>query len=360
MNTQKLSFIIPAKDEEATIKTLFQKIKTEVNALEQELEVIFIDDGSTDGTWEEMEALSETFQYEVRAIRMRTNIGKSRALAAGFKAATGDIVFTMDADLQDDPVEIPRFLEKLAKGYDIVSGYKQTRHDPWHKVLPSRVFNKMVSTLNGVVLHDHNCGFKCYRAEVLKTLRLHGEMHRMIPCLASIDGYRSGEIVVKHHPRQFGVSKYGVQRFARGFFDMTTVYFIKNYKDRPMHFFGGLGAILELIGLTSMIAGILMAFLSLPNAGAIITGSFALIAAGPIMVAMGFSTELRISGKGGEIGSPISTDSRIMPRFRGSNILKFPSKKKRRNTAIHSPKKTPSSIHALEDSPLTPHPSPFQ
>ncbi|MBD5778279.1 glycosyltransferase family 2 protein, partial [Pelagicoccus sp. NFK12] len=243
MHQQTLSFVIPAMNEEATLGPLFEGIRSQTRKLGKRLEVVFVDDGSTDSTWQRMRDIADAFPEEVKAVRMRANVGKARALAVGFERATGDVVFTMDADLQDDPVEIPRFLQKLAEGYDLVSGYKQTRHDPWHKVLPSRVFNKMVSKLNGVELHDHNCGFKCYRSEVVKAVKLQGEMHRMIPCLASIEGYRCAEIVVTHHARQHGVSKYGVKRFARGFFDMLTVHFLKNYKDRPLHLFGGLAAV---------------------------------------------------------------------------------------------------------------------
>ena len=158
----------------------------------------------------------------------------------------------MDADLQDDPVEIPRFLAKLDEGYDIVSGWKRSRHDPWHKVLPSRVFNKMLSSLNGVKLHDHNCGFKCYRSEVVKNVTLYGEMHRMIPSLGSIKGFRSSEIEVQHHPRLHGRSKYGVKRFLRGFMDMLTVYFLKHFRERPLHLFGGTGISALIMGAAVM------------------------------------------------------------------------------------------------------------
>jgi glycosyltransferase involved in cell wall biosynthesis len=159
------------------------------------------------------------------------------------------VVFTLDADLQDDPKEIPRFLEALAGGLDVVSGYKQTRHDPWHKVLPSRVFNWMVRRLTGVPLHDINCGFKCYRAEVLRDVRVYGELHRFIPALAAWNRFRVGEIVVEHHPRRFGVSKFGVGRFFRGLMDLLTVTFLSKYDRKPLHFFGWLGAAAFLAGL---------------------------------------------------------------------------------------------------------------
>lgn len=162
---------------------------------------------------------------------------------------TGGVVFTLDADLQDDPKEIPRFLAALDEGLDVVSGYKQTRHDPWHKVLPSRVFNWMVRRLTGVPLHDINCGFKCYRAAVLRDVRVYGELHRFIPALAAWNRFRIGEIVVEHHPRRFGVSKFGVGRFFRGLMDLLTVTFLSKYDRKPLHFFGWLGAAAFLAGL---------------------------------------------------------------------------------------------------------------
>ncbi len=175
--------------------------------------------------------------------RFRQNCGKAAALTAGFRAASGAVIFTLDADLQDDPDEIHRFLEKLGEGFDLVSGWKKVRHDPWHKVLPSRVFNQMLSHFSGVKLHDHNCGFKCYRAEVAKSLTLHGEMHRMVPALSAIGGFKSTEIVVRHHPRVHGVSKYGFERYIRGFMDMVTVGFLRKYRERPSHFLGAIVAI---------------------------------------------------------------------------------------------------------------------
>jgi len=248
MKPNLVSFVIPLKDEEESIRELYTRISAEMTALAQDYEVIFVDDGSTDGSWGVIQEISRQHPETVTACRFRHNSGKAQALAAGFQAAHGDVVFTMDADLQDDPKEIPRFLAKLGEGFDIVSGWKRKRFDPWHKVLPSRVFNKMLSTLVGVQLHDHNCGFKCYRGEVVKNVSLYGEMHRMIPSLASIKGYRATEIEVEHHARVHGVSKYGVKRFLRGFMDMQTVYFLKNFRERPLHFMGGLAMALLLAG----------------------------------------------------------------------------------------------------------------
>ncbi len=233
-----LSFIVPVLDEEATLRPLFSGIADQC-LLCASWEVIFVDDGSRDASWSVIQEIAKERPENVKAIRFRRNLGKADALAAGWRQATGDYVFTMDADLQDDPTEISRFLEKLGEGFDIVTGWKKTRHDPWHKVLPSRAFNLMLSQVNKVKLHDHNCGFKCYRREVVKTIPMYGEMHRMVPSLALMAGFRTAEIAVTHHPRRHGRSKYGWKRFLRGFLDMWTVFFLQNYRQRPMHLLGG-------------------------------------------------------------------------------------------------------------------------
>jgi dolichol-phosphate mannosyltransferase len=231
----ELSFVIPVMDEEATLEELVRGIAANIPAGKNH-EIILIDDGSTDDSWQVIQALADIHSGLVSGIRFRANCGKAAALAAGFEAAGGDVIFTMDADLQDDPSEIPRFLSKLDEGYDLVSGWKQVRHDPWHKVLPSRVFNRMLSRFSRVKLHDHNCGFKCYRREVAKSIRLFGELHRMVPALSGIRGFRVTEIPVQHHPRRFGKSKYGIERFIRGLSDMLTVGFLRVYRERPSHF----------------------------------------------------------------------------------------------------------------------------
>jgi dolichol-phosphate mannosyltransferase len=230
-----LSFVIPVMNEEATLEELTDGILKNVEDIEN-VEVIFVDDGSTDDSWSKIQGLAELFPKQVRGLRFRSNRGKAAALQVGFEAAKGDIIFTMDADLQDDPAEIPRFLEKLEEGYDLVSGWKAVRHDPWHKVLPSRVFNRMLSRFSRVKLHDHNCGFKCYRRQVAKSIQLFGELHRMVPSLAGMQGFKVTEIVVEHHERKFGVSKYGIERFIRGFSDMLTMGFLRVYRERPSHF----------------------------------------------------------------------------------------------------------------------------
>jgi len=244
-----LSFVIPFLNEEATVQELFRQISATVRALPDapSFEVIFVDDGSTDESAARVEELAASHP-EVILLQLRGNFGKSAALAAGFERARGEIVFTMDADLQDDPKEIPRFLAKLEEGYDVVSGFKQKRHDPWHKVIPSRIFNGMVRKLTGIPLRDVNCGFKAYRREVVRSVRLYGEMHRFVPVLAHWRRFRIAELVVEHHPRRFGVSKFGAGRFYRGLMDLLTVYFLLKFDRKPLHFFG-------LPGLFSFVVG---------------------------------------------------------------------------------------------------------
>ncbi|NLE37080.1 MAG: glycosyltransferase family 2 protein, partial [Pirellulaceae bacterium] len=222
-------------------------------AEDYDLDVIFVDDGSTDGSWNELARLAEADTH-VRAIRFRRNFGKAAALSAGFAAARGELVMTLDADLQDDPREIPRFLAKMnADGLDVVSGYKKVRHDPWHKVLPSRVFNWLVSRITGVVLHDHNCGMKCYRREIFDEVRLYGELHRFVPVLAAARGFRVGELVIEHRPREFGKSKYGVTRIVKGFLDLLTVKFLTGFGQRPQHLLGTLGLASFFLGAVGLI-----------------------------------------------------------------------------------------------------------
>ena len=251
-----LSFVIPLKDEAPTLGELFNKIAEHASAQTSHWEVIFVDDGSSDNSWEVIQGLAAENPDRIKAIRFRRNLGKADALAAGWQECSGDFVFTMDADLQDDPAEIPNFLKKMEEGWDIVSGWKRRRHDPWHKVLPSRVFNLMLSKVNKVKLHDHNCGFKCYRREVVHAIPMYGEMHRMVPSLAAIHGYRTTEIPVQHHPRVHGRSKYDFRRYLRGFLDMWTVNFLQNFRRRPLHFLGS-------VALAMCAAGVVLAILLL-------------------------------------------------------------------------------------------------
>jgi glycosyltransferase involved in cell wall biosynthesis len=242
----KLSFVIPVYDERDTLEALFEGIVA--NAPDADLEVIFIDDGSTDGSTEILRKLDEADE-RVRLIELDGNCGKSIALAAGFAEASGDSVFTMDSDLQDDPIEIPNFIAKLDEGFDVVCGWKAIRHDPWHKTIPSRFYNWGVSKVFNLPLHDVNCGYKLLRRNVIDNTTIYGELHRLIPVLAHDRGFRIGEIVVKHKPREFGQSKFGLERFSRGALDVLTMWMLHTRMRAPGHFFGKI-AFVEFLGAT--------------------------------------------------------------------------------------------------------------
>lgn len=247
-----VSFVIPTLNEEQSLERLHAEISRVTKDEGLERQIIFVDDGSTDGSWRVIESLASA-DPGTEGIQFRRNFGKAAALDAGFGVARGDIVITMDADLQDDPNEIPRFLEQLNRGLDVVSGWKRVRHDPWHKVLPSRVFNWLVSRLTGVKLHDHNCGFKAYRREIFDEVKLYGERHRFVPVLAAERGWRVGEIEVEHHPREFGHSKYGISRLLKGFLDLLTIYFLTAFGSRPLHLVGTAGMCCFAIGGIGMV-----------------------------------------------------------------------------------------------------------
>jgi len=249
-----LSVVIPVCDEEESLEILYQELSEVAAAQGYEMEIIFVDDGSSDGSWEVIRRLAAA-DTRVSGLRFRRNFGKSAALSAGFAHARGELVMTLDADLQDDPHEIPRMLAEMESNrYDVLSGWKRIRHDPWHKVWPSRVFNWLVSHWTGVKLHDHNCGLKCYRREVLGEVRLYGELHRFVPVLAAARGFRIGEVVVHHRPRRFGRSKYGAGRFLRGFMDLLTVKFLTGFAQRPQHLLGSLGLGAFLLGVFGLVA----------------------------------------------------------------------------------------------------------
>ena len=240
-----LSVVIPAYNEEGSIAELYRRITEAVKNLKSEgliggCELLFVNDGSTDGTREAVLRLHEE-DPAVHLLSFRQNFGKSAALNAAFRHVRGDVIITMDADLQDDPAEFPRFLRKLGEGYDLVVGWKKMRQDPAEKRLPSKLFNRVTSVLSGVHLHDHDCGFKAFRREVAEALELYGELHRYIPVLAHRQGFRITEIAVQHHRRQFGHSKYGIERYMRGMLDCLTTLFLLRYSDRPMYFFGKIG-----------------------------------------------------------------------------------------------------------------------
>ncbi|MFH1068828.1 MAG: glycosyltransferase family 2 protein [Candidatus Glassbacteria bacterium] len=238
-----ISVVIPVFNERESLEPLYEKLREVIEGLGRSFEIVFIDDGSTDGSFEVLAGLHNR-DPRVAVIRFRRNFGKSAALAAGFAASRGELVFTMDSDLQDDPQEIPAMLDRLAEGYDLVSGWKHQRRDPLSKTLPSKLFNLVTSWVSGLRLHDFNCGFKLYRGEVARSLKIYGELHRYLPALAFWKGYRVAEIKVRHYPRRFGRSKFGAGRFIKGYLDLLTVVFLNRYNRSPLHFFGTLGSLL--------------------------------------------------------------------------------------------------------------------
>jgi glycosyltransferase involved in cell wall biosynthesis len=247
-----ISIVIPLHNEERSIALLYDELQAALEPLGQEWEAVFVDDGSVDGSFAALTRLHNANE-NVRVVRLRRNFGKAAALAAGFGQAGGETIVTIDADLQDDPAEIPRLLVKLDEGFDLVSGWKTRRRDPLRRRVLSRIFNWVTGRVSGLRLHDMNCGLKAYRAEVVRGLPLYGELHRFIPVLAQYRGFRVAELPVNHRPREHGRSRYGVERYIRGFLDLLTVSFIGRYQHRPLHLFGGLGLILGLIGFAILV-----------------------------------------------------------------------------------------------------------
>jgi glycosyltransferase involved in cell wall biosynthesis len=246
-----ISIVLPLFNECGSLATLYDELCATSASLREPCEFVFVDDGSTDASWAIVTELVARDE-RVIGIRFRRNVGKAAALAEGFAAARGGLVITMDADLQDDPREIPRLIGRLQEGFDVVSGWKRLRNDPWHKVGPSRVFNWMVGSVTGLKLHDHNCGLKCYRADVVREIRLYGEMHRFITVLAHARGFRVTEIEVNHRPRLHGCSKYGIRRFINGILDLMTVRFVTVYGQRPAHLLGAIGLFLFAAGMVGL------------------------------------------------------------------------------------------------------------
>jgi glycosyltransferase involved in cell wall biosynthesis len=242
-----ISVVVPVHDEERSVQPLYEELRAALDPLGRRWEAVFVDDGSTDGSFAALTRLHADAE-NVKVVRLRRNFGKAAALAAGFRHAVGDVVVTIDADLQDDPAEIPQLLAKLDEGFDLVSGWKTQRRDPLSRRIPSRIFNGVVGRVSGLRLHDLNCGLKAYRAEVVRNLRIYGELHRFLPVLAHDRGYRIAELPVNHRPREHGRSRYGVERYLRGFLDFLTVWFMGRYRHRPLHLFGGLGLLLGTIG----------------------------------------------------------------------------------------------------------------
>jgi glycosyltransferase involved in cell wall biosynthesis len=245
--TIALSVVIPLYNEAASLHELHSKVTEVLNRMRLRAEIIFVDDGSTDGSFDNLQQLHKR-DRRVRVIQFRRNYGKSAALAAGFAHAQGRCIVTMDADLQDDPEEIPHLFDELKKGYDLISGWKKRRHDKFSKRFASKIFNAVTRLLTGVKLHDINCGLKAYRREVTESIRVYGQLHRYLPVLAFKEGFRIGEVEVRHHLRKYGKSKFGLSRYTGGFFDLLTVLFLTRYTRRPLHLFGLAGLVSFALG----------------------------------------------------------------------------------------------------------------
>ncbi len=243
----QLSIVIPALNEAESLPLLLEEIRKVCDGASIDFEVLVLDDGSTDGTFEKVQE-AHAGDARFHALRFRRNCGKAAALAEGFRRTRGRYVITMDADLQDNPAEIPALIRMLEGGADLVSGWKKIRLDPWHKTLPSKLFNAVTSAVSGIKLHDFNCGLKAYRSEVVKSLALYGELHRYIPVLAYWNGFHVEEKTVGHRPRRFGRSKYGWARLNNGLFDLVTLVFLHRYTRRPLHLFGFMGLVFTLAG----------------------------------------------------------------------------------------------------------------
>jgi glycosyltransferase involved in cell wall biosynthesis len=275
-----ISIVIPLHNEERSIALLYDELEAALEPLGEDWEAVLVDDGSTDGSFAALTRLHAAHE-NVRVVRLRRNFGKAAALATGFDHARGEIVLTIDGDLQDDPAEIPRLLIKLDEGFDLVSGWKTHRRDPLRRRVLSRIFNWVTGRVSGLRLHDMNCGLKAYRAEVVRGMRLYGELHRFIPVLAHYRGFRITEVPVNHRPREHGSSRYGVERYVRGFLDLLTVSFIGRYRHRPLHLFGGLGLVLGLIGIA------ILAYLTVVKALGHAIGERPLLTLGVLLVVVG-------------------------------------------------------------------------
>lgn len=247
-----VSIIIPLLNEEESLGELYSIISEVMDKNSLSYEICFVDDGSTDKSLDVLKELRQN-NKNIKILSFRKNYGKSAALSEGFKLARGEYIITMDADLQDDPAEIPNLINKLNEGFDMVSGWKKKRNDPLTKTIPSKFFNYTTSLLTGIKIHDFNCGLKAYRREVIKEIPVYGELHRYLPVLAHWRGFRVGEIIVQHHPRKYGVTKFGWRRLFHGFFDLLTVLFITRYRQKPLHLFGSVGLASLTTGFTILI-----------------------------------------------------------------------------------------------------------
>lgn len=306
-----LSFVIPLFNEKDTLEILYNEILQNLGG--HDYEIIFIDDGSTDESFKVLTKLASS-DPKVKVVKFRKNFGKAAGLHTGFQLCRGDVVFTMDADLQDNPVEIPNFLKKLDEGLDMVSGWKKKRLDPLHKRIPSKFFNSVTQNTFKLKLHDYNCGFKAYRRDVIKNIDVYGEMHRYIPALAHAKGYKVGEIPVQHRSREHGVSKYGIERYLRGFFDLLTVKLVTQYIRSPLYFFGGFGTILAFVGfLITFYLSVAKLFFGMPltNRPLLFLGVL-LILAGLQLFSLGLLAELIVhQGRKQNFGDTVSIEKTL-------------------------------------------------
>lgn len=313
----KISIVIPVLDEAESVQTLFAEIESVCDDNGFDFEIIFVDDGSTDHTWDVVSKLA-TEHKRLIAVRFRKNFGKAAALRAGIEQSIGSTIVTMDGDLQDDPAEIPKLIGLLGDKFDCVSGWKKDRKDPLGKRLPSKVFNSLASWLTGVKLRDHNCGFKAYRREIFDEVQLYGERHRFIPILASARGFRVGEVAVNHRPRQYGVSKYGWSRLPKGLVDLLTVSFMTGFNQRPQHVIGTAGLFSFAIGSIGMFWMAIYWVLRMTLFGEwepvhrrpLVLYSAAAMLLGAQLLCMGFLAELIIA-KGQNQEQPFSVSDRV-------------------------------------------------
>jgi dolichol-phosphate mannosyltransferase len=313
----KISIVIPVLNEVDSLDELFREIKTVAESNHYDVEIVFVDDGSTDGSWDVMSRLAAT-EKRVIAIRFRKNFGKASALRAGIEQSVGEIIVTMDADLQDDPAEMPALIDKLHEGLDCVSGWKTVRQDSLGKRMSSKLFNWLVGWLTGTRLHDHNCGFKAYRREIFDEVRLYGERHRFIPVLAAARGYRVDEVPVHHRARRHGKSKYGFRRLPKGFLDLLSVSFLTGFNQRPQHFIGSVGLASFGLGLLGLIWMSIYWILRMTafedweplHQRPVVLYSVAALLLGAQLLCMGFLAEL-IVARGQDRESPFSISDRV-------------------------------------------------
>jgi glycosyltransferase involved in cell wall biosynthesis len=296
-----ISIVIPVLNEELNLAPLHQEIDEVLRSAGLQAEMIIVDDGSKDGSWNEVTQLARR-DHRVKGIRFRRNFGKAAALSAGFACARGDFVVTLDADLQDNPAEMPGLIRQLEAGSDLVNGWKRRRFDPWHKVIPSRVFNWMIRLASGLKLHDHNCGLKGYRIEVVREIRIYGELHRFITLLAHARGFRVTEMEVQHRPRIHGQSNYGVERFVKGLLDLLTVRVLTLFGERPLHFLGGTGLIAFAVGFLGLayLAWLWVTGHRPIGTRPVLIYSAASLLLGAQMMSAGILAELIVSRLGGE------------------------------------------------------------